>query len=92
MQFDIWKIMNVNKINIFRVKETTKLLDAAGKFLVANEYPHLRKPLKIMDKTNLADCQFLIKVEGLPANRPRLDFFLTIMRIDKGFYYNILLL
>jgi len=63
--------LNVVKVKDQKVKETTKLLDAAGKFLVANEYPHLRKPLKIMDKTNLADCQFLIKVEGLPANRPR---------------------
>ncbi|RUS73834.1 hypothetical protein EGW08_018402 [Elysia chlorotica] len=54
-----------------KVAETQILIDQVRKFTNFTEYPHLRKSLEEYRGDRLDSCQFLLKVEGLPANRTR---------------------
>ncbi|XP_059142805.1 box C/D snoRNA protein 1-like [Physella acuta] len=54
-----------------KVPEDTPLMDAAKKFVNFVEHPELRKPLEEYKKENLERSRFLLRVDGLPANRTR---------------------
>jgi len=62
---------SIVKVNEQRVKESVNVTEAAEKFTNPLEFPHLRKSLEDFNKDNMSSCQFLLKLEGFPANRPR---------------------
>ncbi|BFZ20409.1 hypothetical protein BsWGS_23448 [Bradybaena similaris] len=67
-----WQFVATNTvIHDTKVPETTRLVEAARKHTNFVEFPHLRKCLEDYKKDRLDQSRFLLKVEGLPANRER---------------------
>lgn len=70
-----------------KVPETCVLIEAVRKFINFTEYPHHKKSLEDYRGDKLDTCQFLLKVENMPANKPRyfpLNYHQTIAQNLNG--------
>ncbi|CAG5116618.1 unnamed protein product [Candidula unifasciata] len=79
-----WHFVATNTvINDEKIPETTRLVEAARKHTNFVQYPHLRKSLEDYKKDRLDKCRFLLKVDGLPANRERFIFLFFLRTVQS---------